>query len=66
MDAKIKVVVRKRPLTRREVERGDTDILETFDDSRVVLLEPKVRVDLKRYVEEHSFTFDEAFGASKE
>jgi kinesin family protein 2/24 len=64
MDAKIKVVVRKRPLTRREVERGDTDILETLDDSRVILLEPKVRVDLTRYVEEHSFTFDDAFGAS--
>lgn len=64
MDSKIKVVVRKRPLTRREVERGDTDILETLDDNRVILLEPKVRVDLTRYVEEHSFTFDDAFSAS--
>ena len=60
-DAKIRVVVRKRPLSRKEKAREDVDIVDMNEDSHVYLHEPRVKVDMTRYVETHEFAFDHAF-----
>ncbi|XP_057772778.1 LOW QUALITY PROTEIN: kinesin-like protein KIN-13B [Salvia miltiorrhiza] len=55
--AKIKVVVRKRPLNKRELAKNDEDIIETSSNSLVVH-ETKLKVDLTEYLEKHEFVFD--------
>ncbi|RHZ67230.1 hypothetical protein Glove_302g30 [Diversispora epigaea] len=58
---KIRVCVRKRPLNKKEVARNEKDIA-TINSQRTVLInEPKVKVDLTRYVEQHMFVFDDVF-----
>lgn len=55
--AKIKVVVRKRPLNKKELAKNDEDIIETSSNSLVVH-ETKLKVDLTEYLEKHEFVFD--------
>ncbi|KAL2493095.1 ATP binding microtubule motor family protein [Abeliophyllum distichum] len=55
--AKIKVVVRKRPLNKKELSKNEEDIIETQSNSLVVH-ETKFKVDLTEYVEKHEFVFD--------
>ena len=38
---KIRVVVRKRPLTGREIKKSDTDILEVRNDNAIIVKELK-------------------------
>ncbi|XP_019180887.1 PREDICTED: kinesin-like protein KIN-13A [Ipomoea nil] len=57
--AKIKVVVRKRPLNKKEVSRKEDDIVTvSSDNSCLAVHEPKLKVDLTAYVEKHEFCFD--------
>ncbi|XWS16352.1 hypothetical protein CRYUN_Cryun34aG0078400 [Craigia yunnanensis] len=55
--AKIKVVVRKRPLNKKELAKNEEDIIETLSNSLVVH-EAKLKVDLTEYMEKHEFVFD--------
>ncbi|KAK7294197.1 hypothetical protein RJT34_17083 [Clitoria ternatea] len=55
--AKIKVVVRKRPLNKKETAKHEEDIIETVSNSLTVH-ETKLKVDLTQYVEKHEFVFD--------
>ncbi|KAL2462682.1 ATP binding microtubule motor family protein [Forsythia ovata] len=55
--AKIKVVVRKRPLNKKELTKNEEDIIETHSNSLVVH-ETKLKVDLTEYLEKHEFVFD--------
>ncbi|KAK2645877.1 hypothetical protein Ddye_021072 [Dipteronia dyeriana] len=55
--AKIKVVVRKRPLNKKELSRKEDDIVTVIDNALTVH-EPKLKVDLTAYVEKHEFCFD--------
>jgi len=58
---KIRVVVRKRPLNKKERERGEDDIVGVdMMKGELVVNEPKLRVDLTRYTERHRFVFDDA------
>ncbi|KAF6259011.1 P-loop containing nucleoside triphosphate hydrolase protein [Scenedesmus sp. NREL 46B-D3] len=60
-DSKIRVVVRKRPINKKEVERGDEDVVEMdMRGSCVLVNETKLKVDLTKYAERHQFNFDEA------
>ncbi|XP_057476918.1 kinesin-like protein KIN-13A isoform X2 [Actinidia eriantha] len=56
--AKIKVVVRKRPLNKKEVARKEEDIVTVCDNHYLAVHEPKLKVDLTAYVEKHEFCFD--------
>lgn len=59
---KIRVVVRKRPISKKEREKGDEDVVEALPSkSCVIVNEVKVKVDLTKYVEKHNFIFDETF-----
>lgn len=57
----IRVVVRKRPLSRTETNRNDKDILEIRSNGMVLVHEPKVKVDLTKVTETQTFVFDDAF-----
>ena len=58
---KIRVIVRKRPLSKKELSKNDQDVVEIRNNRQVVVKELKVKVDLTKYIEEHSFNFDLAF-----
>ncbi|CAN8269257.1 unnamed protein product [Cochlearia groenlandica] len=55
--AKIKVVVRKRPLNKKESAKNEEDIVDTHNNCLTVH-ETKLKVDLTAYVEKHEFVFD--------
>jgi kinesin family protein 2/24 len=61
----IRVVVRKRPLSRAEVQRQDKDVLEVRSNGAVLVHEPKVKVDLTKVTETQTFVFDDAFDSSE-
>ncbi|XP_061349082.1 kinesin-like protein KIN-13A [Gastrolobium bilobum] len=56
--AKIKVVVRKRPLNKKELAKKEDDIVNVYDNAYLTVHEPKLKVDLTAYVEKHEFCFD--------
>ncbi|CAG9325919.1 unnamed protein product [Blepharisma stoltei] len=60
-DQRIRVIVRKRPLNSKETKRNDPDILSLKSSNTIVVREQKSKVDLSKYIEEHSFTFDGVF-----
>ncbi|KAI3767656.1 hypothetical protein L2E82_17971 [Cichorium intybus] len=55
--AKIKFVVRNRPLNKKEVSRKEDDVVSVCANSLTVH-EPKLKVDLTACVEKHEFCFD--------
>ncbi|KAJ8380744.1 hypothetical protein SKAU_G00015220 [Synaphobranchus kaupii] len=58
---RIRVCVRKRPLSRAEEKRGEADVVTVQDGERVLVHEQKEAVDLTQYVLQHKFYFDEVF-----
>jgi kinesin family protein 2/24 len=58
--SRIKVVCRKRPLSKRETSGRHQDVV-SVEETVVTVREPKTKVDLTRYTEEHVFNFDDAF-----
>ncbi|KVI05988.1 Kinesin, motor domain-containing protein [Cynara cardunculus var. scolymus] len=57
--AKIKVVVRKRPLNKKELAKNEEDIITTESHcNSLAVHETKLKVDLTEYVEKHEFVFD--------
>ncbi|XP_022755052.1 kinesin-like protein KIN-13B isoform X2 [Durio zibethinus] len=57
--AKIKVVVRKRPLNKKEIAKKEEDIIAIESNSNALTVhEKKLKVDLTEYVEKHEFVFD--------
>ncbi|KAG5512500.1 hypothetical protein GH5_08466 [Leishmania sp. Ghana 2012 LV757] len=59
--SRIVVAIRKRPLSAGEQANGFTDIMEADNSGEIVLKEPKVKVDLRKYTHVHRFFFDEVF-----
>lgn len=58
----ISVVVRKRPLSTQERQRGDRDIIFVNNHGSVDLKDIKVKVDLTKVLQTMRFQFDNAFG----
>ncbi|KAJ4764537.1 Kinesin-like protein [Rhynchospora pubera] len=56
--AKIRVVVRKRPLNKKEMIKKEKDVISVEDIEHITIHEPKVKVDLTAYIEKHEFYFD--------
>ncbi|GAA0141144.1 microtubule binding motor protein [Lithospermum erythrorhizon] len=57
--ARIKVVVRKRPLNKKELAKKEEDIISIDPPmNSLSVYETKLKVDLTEYVERHEFTFD--------
>ncbi|ORX58227.1 kinesin-domain-containing protein [Hesseltinella vesiculosa] len=64
LNQKIRVCVRKRPLNKKEIERSEKDISPTVGTRSIHINEPKMKVDLTKYIEQHAFTFDDVFDTS--
>ena len=62
-EQKIVVGVRKRPLTATEQRRSDSDIIQTGENT-LSLFEPKEKLDLTPYTQEHRFQFDHVYSDS--
>jgi hypothetical protein len=63
-EMRIRVIVRKRPMSKREAELGDTDVihpLDYADHGRILVYQPKTKLDLAKEVETTSFAFDNVF-----
>ena len=58
---KIKVIIRKRPLNQKEIAKGETDIISIQNNSRVIVSEQKVGLDLTKYIDKKEFIFDNAY-----
>lgn len=65
VDMAIRVVVRKRPISKRELANGDRDVMEVGRRGRVMVHEPKTKVDLTKIIETQEFRFDDAFQAEE-
>ncbi|RCH84469.1 Kinesin-like protein kif24, partial [Rhizopus stolonifer] len=61
LNQRIRVCVRKRPLSKQEIRRLEKDITPVNGVRTVHVNEPKVKVDLTKYIEQHTFTFDDVF-----
>ena len=59
--AKIRVAVRTRPPSRKEVAKGDLDIVQTITRRTLLVHEPKEKVDLTKFCETHRFTVDDVY-----
>jgi len=64
-DMRIRVVVRKRPLSKNErAAAGDVDVIHPLDYGaygRILVYQPKTRVDLTKQIETIPFSFDNVF-----
>lgn len=64
-EMRIRVVVRKRPMSRKEAAHADdADVIHPMqynDYGRILVYQPKTRVDLTREVETIPFAFDNVF-----
>jgi kinesin family protein 2/24 len=60
-NSKIRVTVRKRPLTSKETKRNDYDTVDCLSADTLCVKETKVKVDLTKFIEQHTFTFDQVY-----
>jgi kinesin family protein 2/24 len=63
-DLKICVCVRKRPITKKELNKKDIDVLTIPTKDVVIVHLPKVKVDLTKYIDNQKFRFDYVFHES--
>ncbi|UYV77113.1 KIF2A [Cordylochernes scorpioides] len=55
------VAVRKRPLNKKELARKEVDVITVPNKEHITVHEPKLKVDLTKYLENQLFRFDYAF-----
>lgn len=60
-DHQIAVCVRKRPLSRKEITRKEIDVISVPRKDTLIVHEPRNKVDLTKFLENHKFRFDYAF-----
>ncbi|XP_004598982.2 kinesin-like protein KIF2C isoform X1 [Ochotona princeps] len=58
---RICVCVRKRPLNKQELAKKEIDVITVPSKCLVLVHEPKLKVDLTKYLENQAFCFDFAF-----
>ncbi|XP_028589523.1 kinesin-like protein KIF2C isoform X1 [Podarcis muralis] len=58
---RICVCVRKRPLNKQELGKKECDIITVASKNSILVHEPKVKVDLTKYLENQAFRFDFSF-----
>ncbi|XP_013785422.1 kinesin-like protein KIF2A isoform X2 [Limulus polyphemus] len=55
------VAVRKRPLNKKENMRKEVDVITVPNKEHIIVHEPKLKVDLTKYLENQVFRYDYAF-----
>ncbi|XP_076000574.1 kinesin-like protein KIF2C isoform X2 [Genypterus blacodes] len=61
---KICVCVRKRPFNRQELNKKEIDVISVPGNGSLLVHEPKQKVDLTRFLDNHVFQFDYSFDES--
>ncbi|CAL6049878.1 Kinesin-like_protein [Hexamita inflata] len=61
INQKIRVVMRKRPVNNQEAQFGHKDIMSGDGWNQTSVHEPKVKVDLTKYIEVSTFRYDHVF-----
>ena len=61
---KISVCVRKRPLNTKEIRARTLDVISIPNNDTLYVHEPKHKVDLTKYLDNHAFRFDYVFDES--
>ncbi|CAM1154640.1 KIF2A (predicted) [Pycnogonum litorale] len=64
VNQQICVAVRKRPLNKKENSRKEIDVVTVPNAELIAVHEPKLKVDLTKYLENQMFRFDYAFDES--
>ena len=64
-EPKIIVAIRKRPLNKKEVSKNDSEIVDIMSRDSLIVKELREKVDLTKYIEEHTFTFDAVFSETQ-
>ncbi|XP_075155934.1 kinesin-like protein Klp10A [Haematobia irritans] len=57
----ITVCVRKRPLSRKEINNKEIDVISVPCKDTLIVHEPRTKVDLTKFLENHKFRFDYVF-----
>ena len=60
-DRLITVCVRKRPLNKGEHDKKEVDVITVPSKNQLIVHEPKSKVDLTKYLDNHLFKFDYTF-----
>lgn len=60
-DHQITVCVRKRPLSKKDLGKKEIDVISVPSKDQLHVHEPKSKVDLTKYLDNHKFRFDYAF-----
>ena len=55
------MVIRKRPLTKRELKKKCSEIVDVISPCQLTIAETKTKVDMTKFLEKHKFTFDNVF-----
>ena len=64
-NSKIFVIVRKRPLSKKEINNGEIDCISCLNP-KVVVHECKIKIDgITKYLEDHEFYYDNAFNENE-
>ena len=64
-NSKIFVVVRKRPLSKKEISNGEIDCISCLNP-KVTVHECKIKIDgITKYLEDHEFYFDNTFNENE-
>ncbi|KAF7652965.1 hypothetical protein LDENG_00088840 [Lucifuga dentata] len=58
---RICVCVRKRPFNKQEVKKKEIDVISVPGNGALLVHEPKQKVDLTKYLDNHVFQFDYSF-----
>ncbi|XP_023931438.1 kinesin-like protein KIF2A [Lingula anatina] len=60
-DHQICVCVRKRPINKKELNKKEVDVVTAPNKQNVIVHEPKLKVDLTKFLENQNFRFDYVF-----
>ena len=64
-NSKIFVVVRKRPLSKKEISNGEIDCISCLNP-KIIVHECKIKIDgITKYLEDHEFYFDNTFNENE-
>ena len=58
---KTKVIIRKRPLNKKEISLKEIDNISIIDENKVVLSELKKNLNLSQHIDKKDFIFDKVF-----
>jgi kinesin family protein 2/24 len=60
-DNQITVCIRKRPLNKKELKSKEVDVMTVLTKDEIVVHQPKLKVNLRKFLENQHFKFDYAF-----